>query len=114
MSDLQLAEETPSSPWPEAVDKWVIPYLSDSTLWPVLVALIGHVVALLALIVLAAWRRPMPIAGFGCFVILAISCRVVWTEIAFYRRPRGVTLFIVICWTIACAMAAAGDHFGVL
>ena len=39
-----------------AVDRWVMPYITDSTLWPVLLVIMAHVVAFVAPVLLFAVR----------------------------------------------------------
>lgn len=114
MTDVPAAAEAPATPWPPVIETWVMPYLGETFLWPVLVAVIGHVVALQALIVLNAWRQPLPLAGFACGLLVVLTLRLMWTEIAFYRRPRGVSLFLGICWGLSIAGAVIADHYDAL
>lgn len=114
MPDLHIAEETPATPWPEWVEKWVLPYLGETALWPVLIAVIGHVVALLTLVVLTAWREPLPIGAFGLGLMLVITSRLAWVEIRFYKRPGAMSGFIALCWALSFGGAIFAEHTGLL
>ncbi len=114
MYDLHIADETPATPWPDWVEKWVLPFLDETSLWPVLIAVIGHIVALLTLVVLTAWRQPLPVGAFGVGLMLVISGRLAWTEISFYQRPGAMTGFIALCWALSIGGAVFAQHYGLL
>jgi hypothetical protein len=59
---------------PQGVDMWIMPYLRDVSLWPVLVVLILHVVAFISPIVLYAVRDRMigPMVALGVVVLLTL------------------------------------------
>ncbi len=104
----------PETPFPDWVDRWVIPFAGESIMWPILVALVGHTSTLLALVVLVAWRRPLPFGLFGLVLTLAITGRLAWVELSFYRRPRHLTWFCVGTWLLAVVIAWGGARLGVL
>ncbi len=114
MPDLQVADDAPTSPWPDWFEKWVLPFLGETALWPVLVAVIGHIVALQTLILLTAWRQPLPLGAFGAGLLLVISGRLAWTELSFYERPGPMTWFILLCWALSIVGAAVSGHYGLL
>ena len=114
MTDLHVAEAEPTTPWPHWMEKWVLPFLSDTALWPVVVAGIGHIVALLALVLLTAWRKPLPIGAFGAGLLFLLTAKIAWTEIRFYKRPGPMTAFLALCWALSIGSAIFADHHGLL
>ncbi|GEM_PF-2352581 len=114
MTDLHIAEQTPATPWPEWMEKWLLPFLGETALWPVMVAVIGHIVALLTLIVLTAWRRPLPLGAFAVGLLVLLTGKLAWTEIAFYKRPGPMTWFVLLCWALSIVGAIFADHHGLL
>ena len=83
---------------PQGVDLWVMPYLRDSALWPVLVVLIAHVVAFVAPVLLYAVRdgRIGPRVAIGIVVLL--SLRGIYWEIRSRKTFGAIAWLIVVCW----------------
>jgi hypothetical protein len=83
---------------PRGVDLWIMPYLRDSALWPVLIVLIVHVVAFGTPILLYAVRdqRPGPIIGVAILVLLSLR-GFVW-EIRTRKTFGAISWLIVVSW----------------
>lgn len=86
---------------PQGVDLWVMPYLRDSSLWPVLVVLIAHVVAFIAPIMLYAVRdeRPGPMVGLGIVALLTLR--------GFRWEMRTRNQFGAISWLIVVSLLSS-------
>jgi hypothetical protein len=91
------------------MENWVIPYLREQSLWPVLFALLGHVVVILALALLATWRGEGVV---GTVLMSAISVGLVGWEVRIFGRPGGMTRSVVLTWIAGIVMAAIGVHTG--
>ncbi len=116
MASSSTADESPTSetPFPDWVDRWVIPFMGESVMWPILVAVVGHLATLLALLLLVGWRKPVPFGLFGVGLALLVTARLAWVELGFYRRPRHLTGFLVGSWILAVGIAVVGARLGVL
>jgi hypothetical protein len=96
------------------LERWVLPYLRDSTLWPILLVLVAHVVAFLAPLILWAARDggAASLATVGAFA--ALTGAGFWLE----RRQRGgigaFSALLVCTWLLAGALAAVGHHTAIL
>ena len=96
--------------WPVWVRTWVLPYLGESALLPVWLAIWGHVILLLGLSMLATWRGGsiVPLLGWtlGSVGLLA------W-ELRLFRRPGRVGAWIVLSWIFGLGIAWLGERTGV-
>lgn len=99
---------------PHGVDLWIMPYIRDSSLWPVLVVLMAHVVAFVTPVLLYAVRdaRIGPIITMGVLSILTVNA------FRWEVRTRGqfgaISWLIVVCWsasTIAGYFADRNNFF---
>lgn len=90
---------------PHGVDLWVMPYLRDSSLWPVLVVLIAHVVAFIAPLMLYAVRdaRGGPMIGMG--IVAFFTIRGFRWEMRTRNQFGAISWLIVVSW-VASAVAA--------
>jgi hypothetical protein len=97
-------------PW---VEQWILPFVHDSTLWPVLLVLIGHAAAFLTAALLLALRD----RGLGAMAALLglvfLSVSVVRYEWACLRRPAALSGVVLATWLLSCALAVVADHYGV-
>lgn len=83
---------------PHGVDLWIMPYIRDVSLWPVLVVLIVHVVAFVTPVLLYAIRdsRTGPIFAIGIVVLL--SLRGIYWEIRSRKTFGAISWLIVVSW----------------
>ena len=74
-------------PW---VERWILPFVHESTLWPILLVLIGHAAAFLTAALLIGVRD----RGLGAIAavlgLLFLSGRVVYYEWTCRRRPAAL------------------------
>lgn len=110
---LRLADPPPPG-WPDWIERWVLPYLREPALAPVLVALLGHVVVVLAPLMLWSWRTGSGVAA-GLLVGLGLgSLGLCAFELWRFRRPGAVTLTLLVLWAVSVGAAWFGERTGVL
>jgi len=102
------------SGWPPWVEEWVLPFIEDSGLWPVLFALLGHVVVLVAPVLLVAWRSR---SGAGLAPLVLLVGLSVWLVRLDLARRRGIgplSAMVGLVWVAGVGLAAVCEHTGVL
>ena len=115
MTDLRPVEDTSAETEPRSnVERWVMPYFEDSSLWPVLLVVLAHIAAFMTPLVLMAVRdRTVP--GIVCGLILAyftfVSLRWEWR----HRGRLGALAFGVgLVWLMAGLAAYYSDQIGIM
>lgn len=111
MADIKQ-EPVAESGWPPWVDQWVMPFIEDTGLWPVLVAFIGHVVVLIAPTLLMAWRNWNALAFAPVFLLAAISGWFLHLDLARGRGPGSVTATVLLTWVLGVVVAYWFDASG--
>ena len=83
---------------PQGIDMWIMPYLREPSLGPVLVVIIAHIVAFVAPVLLYAVRdqRPGPIVAI--VVIALLSLRGFRWEIRTRNGFGAISWLIVVSW----------------
>lgn len=99
---------------PHGVDLWVMPYIRDSTLWPVLIVLIAHVVAFVSPVLLLALRDRRPGPMVTGVVLVLLSLRGFHWEVQARRKFGAISWIIVTTWVASLVAAYFGDRFDVL
>lgn len=99
---------------PQGVDMWIMPYLRDSSLWPVLVVLVLHVVAFVSPIFLYAVRdrRAGPMVALAILILLTL--RGFRWEIRSREKFGAISWLIVVTWltsVVAAYFADLADFF---
>ena len=97
--DSQISDEpNPDVEDPQGVDMWIMPYLRDSSLWPVLVVFVVHAVAFIAPVLLYAVRdgRTGPIVAVG--VVALLTLRGFRWEIRSRNKFGAISWVIVATW----------------
>ena len=108
-------ENPPSDPDdPRGVDMWVMPYLRDSTLWPVLFVMAAAVVAFVAPVMVYAFRdrqlRSFPALG----VLAFLTFKIIRWEIRERESFGAISRLIVILWGAAAIAAYLAGQRGFL
>lgn len=104
---------TETADWPEWVQTWILPYISEPTLWPVAFALLGHVVVLIAPMMLFVQRHGS-INSLVVLILLALgSVALVRFELKYRRMPGAVTVTLVLTWASSAGIAWLSDYYGV-
>lgn len=96
------------------METWLLPYVDDFALWPVLVAVLGHVVVILVPLQLAMLRGPSLIAAALLALLLAGSGEVARMEVRARGRPGIITGVIVGTWAISVPCTYYANLWGVL
>jgi hypothetical protein len=100
--------------WPAWVETWVLPYVEEMALWPVLVALLGHVVVIVVPLMLHIYRNG---PGFNVFVLglfVAASVWLVRMELRARGGPGGLTWVMLGTWLVSFPFAWFAESTGVL
>ncbi|MEQ1504148.1 MAG: hypothetical protein ABMB14_18035 [Myxococcota bacterium] len=108
---LRLVEPQPPG-WPDWIEEWVLPYLREPTLWPVLVALLGHVVVGLVPPMLAVWRTGSAWAAVALALVAVGSLGAIGFEVGRFRRPGAVSLAVIGTWALAVGTAILAARTG--
>jgi hypothetical protein len=122
MSEPQKPEEPPSraseqNAWSGSrgasfTDRWVLPFVHEPTLWPVLVVAIGQVAVLLALLLLMALRDRRPFASGVLTALALLSVAGVWRDVRRRRRLGAIGAIVLAAWLLGAAAALAADRYG--
>lgn len=93
-------------------DRWVLPFLREPTLWPVLAVLVAHGAAFLAPLLLLGLRdhRAGALAALTAAVLASAGAGA--REWARRGRPGGVGLLLAATWSLGGAGAIAADRYG--
>ena len=96
------------------LERVLLPYLREQTLWPVLVAVLAHVIALFAPLLVLGLRDGhlwslMAVGVFGLAGLTGIGF-----ELRERRRPGLVSILIGAVWLLCGAGAYAVLHFDIV
>jgi hypothetical protein len=92
------------------VERWVLPYLRDPALWPVLFVLVGHGVVAIAILLLLAARDG---SGAG-WVVLGLVAAASAGVARFERRWHGLgalSAVLLATWLLAGGLAVVADRY---
>lgn len=95
------------------LDTWVWPYVDEGALWPVLFALEAHLVLLIALAFLQAYRASTPLAWAAVILLGLLSFDLCRREFGEKRRPGRLFVIVVINWVLGAITAAFTGSWGV-
>lgn len=98
--------------WPPWVEQWVLPYVRDSGLWPVLVALLGHVIVVIAPLMLSLYRGFLP-SFLPLFFLTIFSGYCCFLDFQRRRRPGIVTALVGVVWALSAGLAWLAHTTGV-
>lgn len=96
------------------LERAVLPYLREQTLWPVLVAILVHVIALLAPLLVLGFRDGHGWSLFGVGVFAVASLSLVALDVRERGRPGLVAGFFAMVWLLCGVGAFAVLHFGIV
>jgi hypothetical protein len=102
-------DETASQP--DGVERWILPYLEESTLWPVLIVLVAHIVAFVAVALLFAIRDHRTLAIAVVAMLALFSPRVVRYEWRRRGRPASLSVGLAVIWICSFVAAYSLDHW---
>ncbi len=99
--------------WPLWARYWILPYLEDTALWPVLMAVLGHVVVLIVPLLVFAQRSGHPVAYLFLAALGFVSVQLVWVEVQALRRPGALTGVVVVTWGVSIPLASYTGQLGI-
>jgi len=88
--------------WPRWVRVWVLPFIRDPALRPILLVILGHVALFQALAILSVLRHE---GAFRALVLLMGSVLLLGWEFRISGRPREVSACVVLTWVVATGLA---------
>lgn len=97
------------------VERALLPFLREPTLWPVLLAVLAHAVALVAPLIIIVWREPVfgwPLIGL--LVLAGLSLAACGVDLRDRRRPGPVTGLLGVTWILCGVGAWAAVRLGIL
>jgi hypothetical protein len=97
-----------------ALERWVLPYFEDSTLWPVLLVVLAAIAAFLAPVLASAVRDRHLLSIVAAAVAMLGSLRLVVWEWRVRRRPGGIGVALIVIWGLAAVAAWYGAQGGLL
>lgn len=96
------------------IDRYLLPAIRESTLFPLLLVVIGHVVAFIAPALLFSLRDRSFGAMFALFAIGVLTVQCVRFEVGRHGRPDVLSAIIGATWVASGAAAWACDHYHLL
>lgn len=101
------------TPRDEKIERFLRPFIEDSTLWPVSLVVLVHAVVFTAVLVLFAVRDRRLWALVGMAALLAMTGEWVYRDLR--RRRIGVaTGALAACWVLAALVAWAASASGLV
>jgi hypothetical protein len=110
---LESASTEPSSAWPPAFEKYVLPYARDALLWPVTFSVLAHGSVVLAPLFLHMARGFAPGSILAAALIGAGTIKVMSFEWKAIRRPGAVTALLTLTWLGGVGLAWLANKHGV-
>ncbi len=96
------------------IDRYLLPAIRESTLFPLLLVVIGHVVAFIAPALLFALRDRSVAAMLALFAIGILTVQCVRFEVGRHGRPDVLSAIILSTWLASGAAAWACDRYHLL
>ena len=109
----ERAGDPPRSPYPGWVGRFVLPFFETSSLWPVTLALLGHVVLFQVLMLVGAVRDRSPGAAFVLALALVASAKIVAEERRRVGRLGPLAWTTLGTWLLAVPSAWASGRVGI-
>ena len=110
---MTAAEKAPPE-WPYFVKNFVFPFLHSAPLRPVLIAMLGHVALLLALVILRVLDGFLLEDLATLFLCVAVSGLPIVEELRIDRRLGAVTATVGASWAMGIVVAGVMRWAGVM
>ncbi|MDJ0851289.1 MAG: hypothetical protein QNK04_23190 [Myxococcota bacterium] len=93
------------------VDRFVLVFVRESTLWPVALVVIGHAIAFLGPLMLWSVRDGLRLATVTLVLLVLLSLAAMAWEL---RRagPGALTGLLASTWALSLAAAVVADRYG--
>ncbi len=99
---------------PDAIERWVLPYFRDSSLWPVLLVVLGALIGFVGIAVLFAVRDHKPLGIVSTGLLIIASLRAIRWEWRLHGRAGPISVALGLVWFLASAAAWFGARSGLL
>lgn len=96
------------------IDRYLLPALRESTLFPLLLVVIGHVVAFIAPALLFAVRDRSFGSMAALFAISVLTVQCIRFEVGRHGRLGVLSAILLSTWAVSGAAAWACDHYQLL
>ncbi len=95
-------------------DRWVLPYVEDSALWPVLIVVIAHVVVFIAPLLLYSVRDGHLLSVGVLAWLIFMSAQVVRDEVKRIGRFGTLGWLLVVTWLLSGIAAFYGARWDII
>ena len=96
------------------LERALLPFLREPTLWPVFAVVVAHVVVIIAPMLVLVWRGEHGWSIVGLALFAASSLLGIVLEIRDRRRPQLLSVLIVAVWGLCALGAWAGVRAEIL
>ncbi len=98
--------------WERFLDVWIVPYVRDATLWPVLAVVVAHAMVGIAPLLLLSFRDSGVGSGVTLGLLAGASALGGIQEIRLRGRPAELSWILIATWAGAAAAAWVADGYG--
>jgi len=95
------------------LERNLLTFLREPMLWPVLVAIIGHAVALLVPVILLAVRERRLSSAALLLLLVGLSASLLRRETRLRGRPGALSGVVWATWSLSAGAAWVADHYGI-
>jgi hypothetical protein len=95
-------------------ERWLLPYVEDSTLWPVLLVLIAHFAAFVAPVLLMTVRDHRVSGVIAMLGLLFLSVQTIRYELGRRGKLGALTWVLLSTWALSVAAAVVAHRTGFL
>ena len=96
------------------LERAVLPFVREPTLWPVLVTVMVHIVALAAPLLVLSLRDRHAWATAGVVAFVLATAVAVQAEIRDRRRPASICALLGVVWVLCGAASLAAVRLGLI
>jgi hypothetical protein len=98
--------------WPLWYQRSILPFIEESALWPVLIAIWGHLVVALAAYILHQYRTVSPLLGLLGIWLCFLSYKAIQFERTHRGRMAGLSFTVISSWLCSVLLAKFVDYSG--
>ena len=105
-------EGAPPEAEPRGVERWLLPYFTDSTLWPVTIVLLAalSMFGAVALLLALGDRNLFAMAALAILAVGSVEGLV--RDVRRRRRLGAVSILILAVWLLSALVAVAASYYG--
>jgi len=95
------------------LERSLLTFVREPMLWPVLVAIVGHAIALLVPVILLALRERRLSSAVLLLLLIGLSISLLRREVRLRGRPSPLSGVVWATWTLSAGAAWVADHYGI-